>query len=318
MKCTYRFPVDCQLRPDIVFPIRHSGYVWEFALKEGVVTELKVTVPLSSRDHWPKITKNVAPGVSAHVDPNLVHLGFLQFELRAIQGLLSLFGVKALQYSEVNVEWHPDSEDEQKALVLRTFTYKETRGRFDPKHRIPFDLLARAIIGSNIERDLEVSLSFFRRARLAYLEHEYIQAFYEYFFIVETLYGNGIFKQEPLCSELESSALLCEAISTVLKEGPSITPNEPQLRRDYQKRFANIGVKGYIRSIVKIRGFLHHHTSERVGIWNPELQDRYELDALVLGDICMRLLFQIAWPALNDPRVVSEYETQLREQSGGA
>lgn len=282
---------------------------------EGAVKELKVTVPLPREDLWPRITKNPEPGISAFIDPNLVHLPFLQHQLRSIQGLLAMFGVRSIQSADINVEWHPESEHERQKLALRTFSQKGGPSPPDPEHRLPFDILARAILGSRIDSSIEVPLNFFRRATSALYEREYIQAIYSLFFILETLFGNGKAKNAALCAEFESSPALCDAISEVLKRGPAFRRSDAHLVREYQRRLRTMDVKAYIRSLVELRGFLHHHAHKRVGMWDPEQQHRYELDALVLSQICFRILFQTAWPAFEDPKVIAEYQRQLLRYS---
>lgn len=316
MKCTYHFSIDCQLKPSFVFPIKHNGFVWEFVVKEDVLKELKVTVPLPKEEQWPRITQNINPGIDAFIEPNLVHLPFLQHQLRSIQGLLAMFGVQAIRNSDIKVEWHPESAQERNNLALQTFSQKWTPPSPSPEYRLPFDILARAIIGSHIKSRIEIPLNFFRRARTAIYEREYIQAIYSLFFIIETLFGNGKSRKAALCNEFESSTSLVQTIADVLKRVHKICKNDVRLVKDYEQRFKNLDEKGYILSMVELRGFLHHHTYKRVGMWNPEQQHRYELDALVLSEICFQILFQLAWPSFEDPCVVAEYQEQLQKHRG--
>lgn len=161
MKCRYRFSVDTTIRPTFVFPIEHAGYLWEFEVNDGRVSHLNITMPLPDPAHWPKVIKNPSPGISAFIDPNLVHLPFIQFHLRSIQGVLAMFGVRGIGSSEIDVRWFPESKDESAKLGIKSYSSKENCAPRNDNDRFPFDLLARAIVGGIVEGRLEMPLNFF-------------------------------------------------------------------------------------------------------------------------------------------------------------
>lgn len=315
----YRFPVDCQIKPNFTFPISQSGYVWEFETTEGRWTHLRVTVPLPEEWHWPKVTLNPAPGFKFLIDPNMVHLPFLRVYVRSIQSVMSLYGVNSINTTSFEAKWIAESEDERRKLHLTSWGPEKEHPAADDGHRFPFDMLARTILGGIVEGRIEMPLSFFRRASSALVEREYIQAIYGFFFVIESLFGEGKSRTAQLRAALENSKYLSDAITTILKRCPTTRQSESFLRQDFAKKFAPMSVSQYISHIVELRGFLHHHTHKRRDIWHPENQEKYQLDALILADICYRVLFQQGWTQFDRQKVKDEYIRQAEgwfEQQG--
>jgi len=63
-----------------------------------------------------------------------------------------------------------------------------------------------------------------------------------------------------------------------------------------------------IAKMIELRGYLHHHTSKRRGIWNPEDQHRYEIDALFFQTVTYNVIFAIAERYLYSEDVIRAYE----------
>jgi hypothetical protein len=79
----------------------------------------------------------------------------------------------------------------------------------------------------------------------------------------------------------------------------------------FREKFSRMTVEEYLEHVVDLRGFLHHHTQERSGIWDPEDQQKYEVDAVVLQDVVFNAIFKMAWPYFEDPEVLTQYRDQF-------
>lgn len=316
MQCKYTFPVDASMRLQATVPIEARGYIWEFGLEDGLVKELSVITPLTDESQWPSITEQTQGKVKASIDPRLVHLPFIQHELRSIQGLLCFFGLNSIDPESVKVEWLPESEEEKQKLKI--FSFSKSKADVPPNEvpEVSFDLIARAVLTEPIPAEAEVPLNFYRRAREAMYEREFIQAIYGFFFIIETLYGNGKHKKAALIEQLSSSPELTEAIEIELASQPDIAPSEQRLIHQFNSTFKGMPVRQYLNHIVELRGFLHHHSLKRTGIWDANQQHDFELDCILLGQVTFRILFPIAWHHLDKPGVVDNYKRQISQHEG--
>jgi len=311
MKCRHRFKTVGLLRLKEVHPIRSRSYLWEFEETKGVITHICVTVRVAQREYWPEITPNPAPGVSFAIRSISPHTMFVQVELRTLQGLLSLFGLRSIDISNPEIEWIPENDDERN--YLKVHSYKSTLAEPSPESILPidFDVFARAIFASQKAYEVEMPLSFFRRAIIDMHDQQFIKAIYDLYFVLETTYGNGKFKKSDILAKFKAADELRQATENALRSpGISIT-REDNVRKAFQDKFSHLSVDEYLENIVKLRGFLHHHTQRRKGIWHPENQGKYKIDAIILQEVVFNAVFKMAWPYFEDPEVLSQYKDKF-------
>lgn len=311
MKCKHRFKTDGLLRLKISYPIKSRFYLWEFEGNNGLITHICVTVKVTQPEYWPEITANPAPGVSCDIRVISPHTAFVQVEMRTVQALLSLFGLRSIDINNPEIEWIAENDDERD--YLKVYSYKRARVEPSPESIEPtnFDLIARAIFASQKAHAIEMPLGFFRRSRIDMHEQQFIEAIYDLYFVLETAYANGKFKKVDVLANFKASDELKNATEKVLKNpGFSIT-SEKQVFKAFQDKFSHLTVDEYLEHIVDLRGFLHHHTQRRKGIWNPENQADYKVDAVVLEEVVFNAVFKMAWPYFEDPEVLSQYKKQF-------
>lgn len=311
MKCRNRFKVVGLLRLNEIRPIRCRGYIWEFEQDRGVISHICVTVAVTQRQYWPTVTPNPAPGIACTISVIPVHTAFIQMELRTLQGLLSLFGVRSIDISNPEVEWIPESDEERSYLKVSGF--KSTLQESSPGSIPPmsFDIAACAVLACHKAYEIEMPLSFFRRAVVDMHEQEFIQAIYDLYFVLETVYGAGKFKKADVLANFQGADELRQAVEQVLRGSDRDVTWENDIRNAFVDKFSRMTVDQYLEHVVDLRGFLHHHTQKRSGIWHPEDQNRYKVDAVVLESVVFNALFHMAWPYLDDPEVVSQYKAQF-------
>ncbi|TAJ10587.1 MAG: hypothetical protein EPO61_01900 [Nitrospirae bacterium] len=317
MKCKHRFKIYGRVRPQALLPIQSRFYLWEFEAHDGLLTHLTATVNIPNRDDWPMTTMSPKPGVAALVNLKAPHLPFIQFELYTIQGLLSLFGVRSIDVQKPELEWIAENEEERAALHIHSFKsgYTEPDPRSMPL--LPFDLLARSVLAAEKAHEIEIPLNFFRRSLVDIFEKQYIEAIYDLYFVLETAFGNGQTKKGAILNEFKTSPGLREAVDRALRDpGPAVV-HEQRVRHDYELKYRCKSPDDYLRHIVELRGFLHHHTQRRKGIWHPERQEKYETEALVLQAVAFNVIFPLALKYLDDQEVVALYHQNIdRFQSG--
>lgn len=307
MRCKYRFPISGRFSLGVSVPIPTKSWIVEFVPGTGRVTHIEVTVPIP-RVEWPRVTPNPSPGVKLHIETNAYQLPWIKRELRSLQGLLSVFGFDSIELDHPSIQWIPETQEESEALKLGAFS---TNRSPLPDHEIPpvsFDLVARAVMASAAATEIEIPLNFFRRGMLDLRDRQFIEAFYDFFFVVEHLYAKGKFHKAAVVEEFRHSAVLCSFTKEVITDANSMLRHEMVVRTEFEKTYALMTPAEALNRLVELRGQLHHQTPKRRDNWHPEDQSRYELDALFLQAICHKALFSLAARYVWDPRIITEYE----------
>lgn len=199
--------------------------------------------------------------------------------------MLALFGLRSIELEDPGITWLPESKEERSQLHL--FSYKRRTELLpdDQLALLSFDLLARAVIAADAATDVEVPLNFFRRGMLDVYDRNYIEAIYNFYFILETLFGEGKFKKAAVSNAFLSSDQLRSCVQRALSDpGPMITQDH-RIRAQFEQSYGRMGVEEAVERIIELRGYLHHHAAKRRDIWHPEDQRRYEVDALFLQTV---------------------------------
>jgi hypothetical protein len=89
-----------------------------------------------------------------------------------------------------------------------------------PAYPLPFDLLARAILASDAATDIEVPLNFFRRGLLDVYDGAYIEAIYDFFFVLETCFGGGKYKKAQVLTAFQASGRLRSCVVALRRPFP--------------------------------------------------------------------------------------------------
>lgn len=307
MKCKYTFPVKwrSRLKERLVIPAR--GWSYEFVADDitDVITHITVTVGIHE-DHWPEVKHTPGGRVSATMDTKLVHLPFIKKELLAIQGAMSVFGLKAIDFNSLSIEWIPETADEDNKLAIRNFSAKREGVPDADTAYCDFDILARAVIASHRLMECEVPLNFFRRGELDIADDNYIEAIYDFYFILENQFGDGKFKQTAIKDSFSKSPQLRAAVEEAKND---VEYMDPRIRPKYISTYAHLSVDELIDRIIELRGFLHHHSAKRQqqNNWHPEAQESFRLDCELLHRISFKIVFSMIGRHLWDKHVVDEY-----------
>ena len=304
MKCVYRITVKGELRLLEKRPLNIRGFIYEFETEaDGSVSHVKVTTSLN-KEEWPQFVPAAAPGeVHALTFKNPQEM-FMKIDLQSLETVLSIYGSPKIDLNTVEVKWIPENELEKSAL--RVTEFKRWIDDPFPVPPTPFDVIVRSIIASIELQNVSLPLSFYRQGSIAYAEQRYIEAIYQFYFLFETLFGNGKTRNRAIKAEFKQSALFRSAVEYFLTTAPDEFPS-PKLAADLRNKFGTFNCDSLIDHIVDLRGFLHHHTSRRRNIWHPLRQIEYSLEALMFAQIALRIVVKLVFEHLENPQVMDQY-----------
>ncbi|EOU2547393.1 hypothetical protein ACWOQH_000699 [Vibrio parahaemolyticus] len=312
MKAKYKFPIygEIKLEPNQMLPIKETGYIYEFVIDERcIVTHIEVTVPV--QEQWyPKLVKT-APNYHQLITDNPAFY-FVHRNLRGIEVLMSLWGLKYIDKRNFDITWLPETQEEEIKLNIKNFSIKSERISIEDIEPLPFDLAARAIIKSWDGAEESVIASFYRKGTIDMESQDYIDAIYDFYLILESRFGDGKWRGKQIKQILKCSNELKEAF----KHATTKSLNGSLSRKLLDKRDTNKAYKHYedfIDHIVDLRGQLHHHSEKNKRSWNPNKQEDYELDARYLHAICNHIIFNMTWRHIDEESVKLDYENQCAE-----
>jgi len=307
MKCRYIFRIRGQIKVTELRPIYVHGSTFEFLQEGGLLSHLSVMVPANGPNDVPTVTPNPSPGVKAHINVPAPSFLFVRREVRAIEALLSVFGVQQIDLNRFKTTWIPESEEEKASIPLNDFSTDVAAADAETVLPLPFDLLARCVIAADEATDVEMQLAFFRKGIVSFYEERFIEAIYDFYFFLESMFGEGQFKKHGIEEAFKKCKPLTEAIKKVMANpSVNVTHRQDELE-SFLKKYAGMSVDKIIEHIVELRGFLHHHTAKRKDTWHPEDHKRYKSEAHLLRSIACCVAIETSLALLYKPKVIEAY-----------
>ncbi len=205
---------------------------------------------------------------------------------------------------------------EKERLTIFSFSRSLEQVPDEKLPNTPFDLIARSIIVAWDAREIEVPLSFYRKGRIDIDEGRYIEAIYDFYFMLESVFaekGNSklceeAFKQNDSLRKSVEKALIDDVLLGEIRR-------EKRLQSAFDEHYKG-ATEEVIDDIVELRGFLHHYTSRRRDIWHPEEHERFEVDALVLQHIAYHLAFELVKPYVFSEQAIQIYTELIKKILG--
>jgi hypothetical protein len=312
--CEYTFPVKGTLRTRGTHPVPLGSHIVSFLTSDSDrVTAVSVRVKIDNPAHWPKaVPTNSGPG-KWHLDVPSPGWDDLRDRLRVLEGLLTSYGLDEICIDGMSKEWIPETAEEKESLGVTKIQVSNSARPDTEFPLVGFAVMARSVMAVDDVRDLDVALSFFRRGRLDMLSERYIEAYYDYFFVLETLYGSGKARKDALAAEFAASPLLVEVTRKVM-HGESLArfiAERPASIQRINEKYVRATPAEVLASLIETRGFLHHHSAKRPNSWHPEKQAQFECDAIIIEEIALQLLFRRTAPYIFSKEAEDRYRDFL-------
>jgi hypothetical protein len=313
MRVEYRCAVKGYIRVPFSFSVPTNFFTFEFETgPHGDLTHVSAITPVPDKSMWPIVKPSTKQGVSVEINMQSPFFDAARKDLRAAEGMLSLFGLESIDMENAEETWLPDSEQEKAELKLYNFKRRNTQKPVEQWPVTGFDLVARAFLAARRGREIESALNFFRKGRTDVTESRYLEAVFDFLFMIESLFANGKFKATQVETEYLRSLILQQTISAVLAEKSLRQAiahhSDSRVKQSFARDYAGKTPSEITRHLVKLRGFLHHHTIGRRDIWHPDDHVRYEADALFLQNLCLGVGFKIVEPIWFADEHVREYQ----------
>jgi hypothetical protein len=316
MKCRYLFSIEGDLRPDLVFPFEANGLRYEFQRdKSGFLTGIKVTVEVPDCTLWPKFTRISGSVPVANIQVPSPRLLQIRQDLRVVEGLLAPYGLHSINLSEPKQEWVPEDEKEKAQLSVYSSHHRRSHMPRGKAESSPFSLVVLSILAAKQVAPFELAITFLRKGYLDMEEWRYIEAIYDFYFMLETLFGNGKTKNADVQREFLASPILFGSIKKAISDPKNLNLflSDPECTTSFQIKYQSKTPEEIIASMIKLRGFLHHQSRKRRDGWHPDDPEAYRVDAILFQLICLQVFYAITNPLVFAPEF-TEISNSLWDQ----
>jgi hypothetical protein len=276
----YTYPLRSTLSAVDRWPVLVDKYRVEFGEEKGIVSSVSVAVRLDDDVPLPTISPSNDQNVKIHIDVGKsAHNDEVTDYLMVVQGMLTLLGTFTIDFNKRQVKWEPENDDERAKLNLFSYSVT-TNNNVEAQSPFTFDFIARTVFTAASSAHYELPLTFLRRGLQDIKNDRFIDAFYNFFFFLETQFAPGFSNPKVVAEKLSEAASVKAALQVTRENLPrqrGHLPNLPPLLA--------FGDRELIAHLVDTRGNLHHHALRRPGIWHPEKPERFEAEALILQSI---------------------------------
>lgn len=218
----------------------------------------------------------------------------LRSDLQYLETQISFGGnYTKIHWEDPKTEYIPESEEEKEQLKIRAFERKSEGYPITPVLLRDEDF--KFFIETKEHYDeLTVLKAFYCNGRNDFHNYNYINAFYNYYFVIEDLYGEGNTKNNLIMKSFKESDELIGHIEWVIEN--HIKNDERHLKNltDFLDDMGKtIDVNDIIEFLVLTRGRLHHFSRKStLKIGTPFNQRQYESIAFLAMGLAVRGILQ--------------------------
>lgn len=230
---------------------------------DGVLVAVQVSIKVDPKKFVSTFTPSPAPGAPAtiNIGGDKTVYDDLVNRVQTIESALGLLrGVKRISWLDPKTSLHPETEEEKRdAKVIST----------QWKREYPDPLIdVRKILGGVIQsiddyEAIKVPLSFWREGVLDYNSHQYINAFFNFYFVIEGFFGNGNTHNDVVEKALIASKEFNEHAALILQDLEKDLEKKQKLETWLTVHHKQLNVTGIAYFLVNMRGELHHFNSRR-------------------------------------------------------
>ena len=289
MKVRYTLPARGVLRISDAQPIVLHDWHFFFQVNEHTqfVDRIIVEIQNVPEENWPTLrTVEQNPDAKIPRFPFAVNENALKYKdihdkIVALESILSVFGLWAIDYSTMQEEWISQEGDEEASI----FAGWKLESKVDLDNIAPVnnELLARCIIAAGRCATDFISTAHFRLGREHFENRRYLEAIRHLFFVLEYEYGQGVSGKRKLIKNFESSAELRQVLVDEINRDSNF------ILKRVSKKFKNdkqkIDEKTVIEYIISLRGTIQHANGYTNKKWHPSRDKDFQLDAVFLMNV---------------------------------
>lgn len=275
------------------WPIPFMGGQLRVISHGKTATGLEIVVSGQSTDSAPKLEHNPSKRVPTTISGRDHLFPFVRQRLKSAFSYLQCYFDIELS-DEVEIFFEPENESEKKHIRISNIS----RGKETRLLPLTFDYITRAIMTAEKLSGPSFESTLVSAARESARLERFIDSFRYSFLLIESLYGDGKFKNHDLKSALKKSSEFTDMVATALKE--RVPLKKPKGSETEKLLSSSPHVHEVIDHLVEMRGFYFHGNVKRKDAWTPHNQDKVEALCMLTLDIAMLVSHAAAAPMFAD------------------
>lgn len=271
-------------------PLKYGEREYTFHRDDkGFLTKITIIAPApDSSRFYAQFRMGENPGITLGADQEL-HKQLLS-DLQQMEGLLAFhFRVSRIRWDTVRSESVAETDEER---GLSAYGIQTTRSIPDWRAGELKPEALRCLMDRLIEnRDLIVPLSFWRDGNADLRSFRFINAFSNFYFVLEGWYANGKTQNDQVRKQFTRSGQLKQIIGQILPEHLDNGRSPSQLLQALERKKLNPDIGGVIDFLIDTRGEVHHFSERSTRLQGTPLNhDDYEEVAFLTGHIATETL----------------------------
>jgi len=209
-------------------------------------------------------------------------------EFRLLESNLSFISRGALKKIDwENVEEEFISQNEEEKQIVTVYSFKSSKGKYlRTKAKINERVLEHYVIEGQKYDELAIPKAFWREGFNHHKNGQYIQAFYNYYFIIEGFYANGKTGKKEVLKEFSRSKELLHVLNKTLEKFDEKNRHGKKLRSMLEEINCASNNAGLSKLLFRVRGRVHHFSNKsRKTVGTPFNQKEFETIVLIGGYI---------------------------------
>jgi len=231
--------------------------------EKGLLKEITIRVKIEKPDsiiskfapsNTPGVKHNLTIKLDEGVTDEITEL------LQYLEANLSFLGnLKKIYWEEPKLTFIPENDEDRINVNVMSFAVHNKYP--DVEKILTIDAFRNIVSDKKKYEFLTIVESFFREGLREFISFRYINAFYNFYFIIEDLYGKGKTKNYEIEEEFKKNETFREFVEWMITSWIS-GRHKINIEKFLLEEHKSYNVDGLIELIVKVRGNLHHFSSK--------------------------------------------------------
>jgi hypothetical protein len=199
-------------------------------------------------------------------------------EMQQIESLLSfntLGSLKSIKWDDPYDRYIPENDDEKRQIQVLAFNLR--REHIEHPYIVEENKLREMLDTKDRYSSIIVPQSFFRQGYNDFNSKRYINAFYNFYFILEDIYGKGKTRNKDIEYAFSISTEFRAIVDWMLKGLEEDKEHKCKLKEFCKEEGVEYNAIGVIELLRKVRGHLHHYSRRSTKhLGTPFNQEEFE------------------------------------------
>jgi hypothetical protein len=265
---------------EYIFSPNENGILNKVKIRKKIYDAAKFYSEISTENSPIKITMKEDPLVRNEI---VSDFQYLEGSLGFVTQLTKIF------WNEPITEWIPETDEERNKLKVFSAQFRKENSH--PPTKLTPNVLEIILRNEHTRSSLTILMSFYREGKVFFDRLEFINAFYDFYFVLEDLFGKESWRNQEVKKNFKASTELQQIINWVLNE---VIGGNDRHRKEIiellEKKKLQYNAEGIIILLVEMRGHLHHFSRKSAMKQKPSplLQQNYEGLAFLTMAIAMQ------------------------------